>query len=125
MPEETEETENQGFIPCDGCGQYFKADELRRCKDCGKVFCPDCRRTHACDEGDEAECANCGKTFKKEELMRCKDCGDILCPACRKNHDCTGEKGEPKGYSILPIVITAAVCTIVIICVWIVIAANL
>ncbi|HJJ47648.1 MAG TPA: hypothetical protein O0X39_01465 [Methanocorpusculum sp.] len=124
MPQDTENTNSQGFIPCDGCGQYFKVEELKRCTDCGKVFCPDCRRHHVCDESDEAECSCCGKTFKKEVLMRCKDCGDILCPSCRKKHDCTGEKGESKG-SVLPIVITVIVCMLIIVCVWICIAANL
>ena len=36
------------LVKCDGCGRYFPASEIRRCKSCGQLFCPDCRTTHDC-----------------------------------------------------------------------------
>ena len=113
----TEEHTDNGFIPCDGCGQYFREDELRRCTDCGKVFCPECRKTHTCDESDEITCSHCGRRFPKDKMKRCADCGEILCPNCRKKHDCTGEKSEPKDRSIIPVIVTILVCAALVICV--------
>lgn len=120
----TEKTGQHEFIPCDGCGQYFIESELRRCADCGKVYCPECRKTHICEEAADARCDACGRLFPKTKLLRCRECGDVLCPDCRKKHDCTGEKNEPKDHSLLPVIITIIICAALVIGVWVCVSTG-
>lgn len=35
-------------ITCSGCGKEFYADEIKRCRACGKYFCRECQKTHDC-----------------------------------------------------------------------------
>lgn len=35
-------------LRCDECGRVWKKSELRKCKKCGAVLCPDCRGKHKC-----------------------------------------------------------------------------
>lgn len=33
---------------CDGCYRRYPISQLKRCKGCGKLYCPSCRATHTC-----------------------------------------------------------------------------
>ncbi|MDO5847291.1 MAG: hypothetical protein Q4Q20_03190 [Methanocorpusculum sp.] len=35
-------------LRCDDCGKIWKKSQLRRCKKCGAVLCPECREKHKC-----------------------------------------------------------------------------
>ena len=38
---------------CDDCGRVWKKSDLRKCKKCGAVLCPNCREKHKCKKPDK------------------------------------------------------------------------
>ncbi|HJJ39363.1 MAG TPA: hypothetical protein O0X42_04420, partial [Methanocorpusculum sp.] len=38
---------------CDDCGRVWKKTDLRRCKKCGAVLCPNCREKHKCKKNKD------------------------------------------------------------------------
>lgn len=40
-------------LRCDGCGRIWKKSQLRKCKKCGAVLCPDCRENHKCGKTEK------------------------------------------------------------------------
>ena len=51
---------------CDVCGGEFEEDELRRCYDCGRAYCPRCVE----DDPTMKElgvCPDCEEVFEAEE----------------------------------------------------------
>lgn len=38
---------------CDDCGTVWKKSDLRKCKKCGAVLCPNCREKHKCKKHDK------------------------------------------------------------------------
>lgn len=37
-------------IQCSSCGNLFPKSNMRKCKKCGAVLCPSCRKTHSCNQ---------------------------------------------------------------------------
>ena len=42
--------EEEEQIVCDGCGNSFPKSKMRKCRECGDVLCPKCRKKHVCRE---------------------------------------------------------------------------
>ena len=57
--EKPEKAGEEEQVCCDGCGKTFPKSKMRKCRTCGAVLCPKCRKTHVCKEtGEEAKAAS-------------------------------------------------------------------
>lgn len=54
-------------LRCDDCGKIWKKSELRRCKKCGAVLCPECREKHKCGKKQKANAHNAENAPVREE----------------------------------------------------------
>ena len=44
----SKEKNGEEQIVCDGCGESFPKSKMRKCRECGDVLCPKCRKKHVC-----------------------------------------------------------------------------
>ena len=52
---------------CDDCGRVWKKSDLRKCKKCGAVLCPNCREKHKCKKADKKASAKKTTAAKSAE----------------------------------------------------------
>lgn len=61
------EKRSEGDMPeCDVCGEEFPESQLRRCYDCGKVYCPECAEKDPTIK-ELGVCPDCEEVFEAEE----------------------------------------------------------
>lgn len=115
---------------CDGCGYYYFLHQLHTCPSCGKQFCDDCYPKHICKKQrvvpppnthialDQQEwynkqptpCDNCENIVRADALRKLD--GKKLCPDCILKF-ANAEQQREKRNTIL------AICTVVIIIIWV------
>lgn len=54
------------LVRCDGCGQLVPRDKLRRCRNCGAILCPSCRKQHVCSDGVETSAPSSANVNSKD-----------------------------------------------------------
>ena len=68
---------------CHGCGEFVQVSKLRRCKHCGAILCPSCRKKHHCQVSEEYKKSH--GLFKKQKKIKIADGEAVVMHSASKN----------------------------------------